>query len=419
MSVVIDKIRNTFNREYTENPIFTLFLAILLLFFVMFILAAIITGGESILSVLIKEDTFMDHFNSIMDSSDRPYSRGEVIYPPLATIFYIIIGNITIPFVDVTGDLTAGMLRDSQMGIMSLILLILVVFYALHLIYHRIMKVNDIKKELMFLFLILLSYPFLFAVERGNNILLALVFSFLFLLGYRSENRIIRYTSYFALGCAAGLKLYPAILALLIVRDRRYKEAAICMSIVAATVLLPFVFTDGNPIMLMDTIFSYTNTHPGSFNINQLSLAVFQDFFGFSHETGSIIGFTITSVFTILSFAVILFDRRMKFWKILALLSCNLVLGFGLGCPYQMIYMTMPILFFLVSEKEMTKENLFFTICFAMTMALIPGIIFHNNWMVTGCIESMFAIIIAIALIYEGLRRIFRDRSIDVDRVEQ
>ena len=416
MAVTADRLKEAYRKEYDKNPVFTLFLTILIVFFTVFVSAAAITGGDTVYHAMFddRSDTFMDHFNSILYSYDHPYSKWDVIYPPLITLFYSIIGHFTVPFIDVLpGQTLTIVLRGSQMGMMSLILVMALTFYALHLIFSRIMRSMDMKKELMFLFLILLGYPFIFAVERGNSILLALVFCFIFLLGYRSENKIIRYASYIALGCAAGIKLYPAILLLLLLRDRNYREAGICAAIVAALVLIPFAFTDGDPLTFLVNVFAYSGANLGVTNINQIVLGIFQELLGFSESTALVISYAAVGLFTLLSFIVILLDREMKFWKVVALISCNLILGLGVGTQYQVVYMAMPILYFLAAEKEMTRGNMFYVVCFAMTMVLIPGIYIadHPSFMLIGAIETVFIILIAIAIIREGLARILRARS--------
>jgi hypothetical protein len=316
-----------------------------------------------------------------------------------------------------------GVLRDSQMGMVSFVLITVLTFYVLRLVFSKIMKDMDIRKELMFLFLMVLSYPFIYALERGNNIIIALIFCFVFIIGHRSENRFIRYASYIALGCAAGFKLYPAILALLLLRERRYRETAICASIVAALVFIPFIFTDGDPMILFDNVFTYAGSSLGFTNISNITMGVLHEFLGVSHGTASIINYTILGLFTVLSFIVILFDKEMKFWKVLALLGCNLILGLGLGVQYQIIYLTPAILYFLVSEKEMTKNNLFYLVCFAMTMVLIPGIEIAGSVAtsagefgfypaaVIGGMETVFAVFIAIAILREGIVRLYRKHS--------
>ena len=418
MSSFFDKAKDAYRKEYESNPVFTLFLTILIAFFVIFVIAAIVTGGDSAYYVFSKDPNlfFSDHFDSVLYSYDHPYTRWHVIYPPLVTVYYTIIGHFTVPYIEIpTGDdLSSELIRNSQMGMMSFLVITLLTFYALYVIFSKIMKEKDVRKGAMFLFTVLLAYPFIYAVERGNSVILALVFCFIFLLGYRSENKIIRYASYVALGCAAGIKLYPALLLLLIFRERRYKEAAICIAVVAALVVVPFIFTDGSFAALFSSVTSYAGANLGVTNLNQIVLGVFQEMLGFSEGIVSIISYAVIGVFTLLSVIVILFDRKMKFWKVVALLSCNLILGLGVGVQYQIVYMAMPILYFLSAEREMTKENKLYAFCFAMTMVLIPGIVIAEIYpsAVIGAIESAFVIVIAVALLYEGLKNVYRNRSV-------
>ena len=410
-----DWMKETYRREYERNPVFTLFLTMLIVFFVVFVIAAIVTGGSSAYRAMYwnHEDMFMDHFNSIMYSFDRPYTHWRVIYPPLVTVYYAVLGHFTIPFADAAHDpMLSFALRDTQAGMLSFFIVVILTLYVLYLVFSKFVKEEGHRKEILFLFTVLLAYPFLYAVERGNSIILALVFCFLFLMGYRSENKVVRYASYFALGCAAGIKLYPVILGLLILRERRYMEAAICISIVAAVVLIPFVFTDGDPIILLDTLFRYTGSPDtyGFTNFNQLIFGVGRDLLGAPSGIVQAVSYAVIGTFTLLSFIVILFDKEMKSWKVLALLGCNLILGLGVGGAYQMIYMIPAVLCFLNSEKEMTKENKFYVVCFAMIFVLIPGIApgWVNPSPIIGSIEAAFVIIIAVALLREGIGRLRR-----------
>jgi len=405
MAAVTDRMISIYRKEYDRNPVFTLFITILIVFFTLFAAATLITGGNTFYNILNSPGAhiFLDHFDSILYSSDQPYEKYGVIYPPLATVFYAVLGHFVIPFVDVPAgtDLTAELIRNSQAGILSFVVITLIAFYALYVLYSRFMKDADVRKELLFLFAVLLAYPFIYAIERGNSIILVLVFCLIFLMEYRSENRLIRYASYIALGVTAGFKLYTAILGLLILRDRRYREMGICVLIVAALVFIPFIFTDGSPMVLFDTIFGYAPTSVGTTNFSQMVHNIFGTGLGFSDTAVSAIGYAVIGAFTLLSFLVILFDKEMKFWKIVALISCNLILGPSVGVPYQVVYMLLPILYFLASEKNMTRENAFYTICFAMTLVLIP-------WMPIASIESAFVVIIAVAILYEGLTRMYR-----------
>ena len=420
MAAVIDRIGIAYRKEYEKNPVSTLFLTILIVCLIIFVVAAIITAGDSARQVLVTDpnNTFMDYFNSIKYGVEGPYAKWKVIYPPLVTIMYTVLGHFLVPFVDVPpGEELSFAMRYTQMGMMSFFVITILTFFLLHWIFKKVMKNTDIRIELLF-FMMMLSYPFIYALERGNSILLALAFCLIFLLGYRSENKVIRYLSYIALGFAAGFKTYPAILWLLLARERRYKEAGICAAIVVALLLVPFIFTDGNLLDYLDTVLTYSGSVAGVTNINQLITGLLHKAMGISETASSVVSYTVVGLFTLLSFIVILFDKEMKHWKVVALLSCNLILGFGVGCQYQMVYMAIPILYFLISEKKMTKENCFYTICLAMSVALIPGIIvmdIHPSWIVGG-IETMFVIAVAVALLREGVGRLYRKRRDAAER---
>jgi len=417
VAAVIDKMINAYRKEYDRNPVFTLFITLLFVFLVIFIVVAFITRMESVIVVLNdKQDlTFTDFFESVWASSNSPYSReNPVLYPPLATLFFIGIGNVVIPYAGLVPGMTDKeswfAIRDSQFGIMSYLIFAILMVYALHLVMKRMARGTDLRMDVLFL-LILLSFPVIHVLERGNIILLAIVLCFVFLMGYRSENKIIRYLSYIALGIAAGIKLTPAILWLLIIRDRNYKGAVICALIVLAFIFIPFLFTDGTPLMLLDTIIGYTNKvgEGGAMNLGPLAGAVnyaFSPLFG--DNVSTVIATILTLAFLLISFIIILFDKEMKFWKVVTLISCILIVGIGLAVPYNLLYLLPPIMLFLVSEKELTKNNMFFLICFIGAISLIPGIILVRPHDMLG-LKSIFVFLMAVVLMCEGCIRLYRN----------
>lgn len=92
---------------------------------------------------------------------------------------------------------------------------------------------------------IALSAPTVYAFERGNIILLAVTLCVLFLLGYQSPRPLLRELSFCALAMAAALKIYPALLGLLLLSQRRYRDALRLMLYGLAFVFLPFLCIEG------------------------------------------------------------------------------------------------------------------------------------------------------------------------------
>ncbi|MDR0777954.1 MAG: DUF2029 domain-containing protein [Methanomassiliicoccaceae archaeon] len=403
------EIKDRYKKAWNRNTVSTLFITIMFVFFAVFVAAMIMTGGDSFYYSLWhdRRDVFMDHFNSVVYSLDHPN------YPPLAILFYYVFNCLTVPFLDPAH--TGGFdIRDSQMGMLSFLIMTLLTFYLLHILFRILMKKTNsekeggtgIRTEVLFL-LIVVSFPFIFALERGNSIILTLVFCLAFLMGYRSENRIVRYASYIALGCAVGFKLTPAILWLLIIRERRYMEAGIC-AVVAVLSFVPFALII--PDMLEHNIVATSILYPGTggfFNLYQLASMMFGEILGLEEGITATISTVIVLVFTLLSSVVVLFAKNMKFWKIVALLCCTISLGFGIPGGYMLIYLSIPLMFFIATEKKMTKNNLFYLICFIMVIALMP--VMEKWYYFNTSIRVVFVIIVAVALISEGLLNIYRN----------
>ena len=404
---IVGKIKDTYREEYRKHPVFTVFVTIVFIFFLEFVLGAIITGGESITGMFWHEAdrTLSDYFESIADSHNLPYTSG-VIYPPLVTLMYMVIGHFTMPFADTSGgDPLWYALRNSQMGIMSFMVITLVTFFAIRWIISKIAKDKIPYVDILFI-IIVFSHPFMYALERGNNILLAILFCFIFLAGYRSENKYIRYLSYISLGCATGFKIYPALLGLLILRNRNYRHAAECMLAIVAAMFLPFLLTDGNPLMLLENISAHIGTVSGDvhgfINLDQLVHVIFQS--SLASDTVDLISYAVIISMTFLSMIVVLFDRQMKYWKVVALVMFNIILGPGVGTFYLLGYVAIPAVYMLISEKDLTKENLFFVACFAGVLSLMA--------VPQGIISSARATLVILMTLYilvEGLRRLYRE----------
>ena len=408
MPVITEKIYNLYKRKYSENPLTTLFTAAMLVALAVFLIMGVITGGDSILNTFFYRctDAFMDFFNSIIFSSDGPYTKQGVIYPPLATLMYCIIGRFTIPFIGETINSIA--LKGSFAGMLSFVIVTALMLYLLYRAVMKITKNTEIKGNMLFL-LILISFPCLYAIERGNCILVLPALILIFLMGYQSENKILRYISYAALGCSVGLKIYAVLMGLLVLRERKYKEMAVCAFIGLTIFMVPFVFTDGNPISFLNRMFEYAGSVRGLYgivNINDLVVTVFGDVF--SSSLVDALGVSLTTMMMALSAVIVIFNKEMKFWKIVTLISCNLILGFGVGTPYLYIYLVVPLILFLMEERETTKENMFFLICFTAVMILIPGLGTEKVLLWITNFKTIFVILITATLMFQGIAGLYR-----------
>ena len=212
-----------------------------------------------------------------------------------------------------------------------------------------------------------------------------------FVLGYDSENKWIRYGSYIALGCATGVKIFPALLAILILRKKEWKEFLICFVVVTALLLAPFVFTDGNIGMLLTTIMSYSSTVAASNGV--LNFSDISSYLGLPGIAGTAVSLGVTALCII----TVLFRKDVPLWKLLGMLCSALALCFSIGSEYLLVYMIIPLLFFLRDEHEPTGLNLFYVILLAVIFMLMPAF-GPTDYRMIGTIKAVAALVFMITL---------------------
>ena len=323
------------------------------------------------------ETYFMDFFSSLVDSMNDPYGNLRditgVIYPALITVFYSLVGHAVSGYVSDPTD--AFSYREVQEPVMVLLVITALALYAVHLFCMRAERKGGLEhrmSELMFL-CVLLSSPVMYAVVRGNSMIMCVVFCALFVLGYRSENRWIRWASYVCLGIAAGIKIAPAVLAFIILKERDWRGFAECVAIVAALFIVPFAFTEGSLSDLISNLTSYSDGRDSGaiVTVGDYVHALLYRFV--SDGVQSTVSIAVTAALVVLFAAMILFDRELDQWKILILMFGAMILCFGNGIRYNFCYIIIPLVFFASERREMSRINAVSAVCFAVMFLLYPS----------------------------------------------
>lgn len=139
-------------------------------------------------------------------------------------------------------------------------------------VYALVLKyIGDSLFSKVFAFSLLLSGPMLFLYERQNLISVALVFTLLYRVCYQSDNKYERWFALLCLAIAANIKLYPAIFGLLLIKEKRWKDAIVCAVEGIAIYIIPAwiikIETGASVIQLVETnikaIASYTQLEEG------------------------------------------------------------------------------------------------------------------------------------------------------------
>ena len=184
----------------------------------------------------------LDYFRHIVYAMDRQglYTHGvDACFPPLAYMFYYYIGRIS-------GGAASDYHVLAQMPYQNTIFLIYSIVGILILVY-AIEELNILQKQKRLLtFSLVFSIPIFWgALERGNMALYVVAFLLLAFVWKDSESKVKREAALFLIAVSAGLKIYPAFMGLLYVKEKRYKEALrlVCYGIVLF--FTPFIFFGG------------------------------------------------------------------------------------------------------------------------------------------------------------------------------
>ena len=366
-----------------SNRVVGVFYSIMVAGILLSIAAFFITKGNSLGDMLFydRHDYFMDYFNSIYYSLHDPYFEHDVIYPALTTAGYYAIGAVLevvqVPFTD------AITIRESPLGMLSYLLITAVALFVLYKALNK-NKEESRKETAIFFILSLLSFPMLFSIDRGNSVLIAVIFSLLFLVGYNSDNKKIRYLSYVFLGIAAGIKIFPFLFGLLVVRrsiesrkSEDLKELMICALIGAAVFLSPFALFEGSFMAILDNAFGYSRgLYPvGLGDISSLiqTTAIIIGYENYSTLAGA--GTAVSLIFMLSVAIYVLFYKNAEKWELICLLSAAQILFSGVAYPYVLLYMLIPAWYFISSRPVMNLKNAIYAILLAAVLMPFPGFI--------------------------------------------
>lgn len=173
-----------------------------------------------------KGENYMADFLNVLEYSKdlSPYVNeingfGEKAYFPLSYLIFFVFGRL-MGFDGYDG--TLGSLSFQELVVTNCIMMLMMALLAVQLF-------DMLNKDKWFKFLItailMLSGVSLFSYERGNIIVLAVCGMIFFLVTYDSDNKLLRELGYMALAFSAALKGYPALLGLLLIYKKQWKEA--------------------------------------------------------------------------------------------------------------------------------------------------------------------------------------------------
>ena len=357
---------------------------------IFFILLIVQKGGYQLNVVLNGSDLFADFYNQLRYVAERDVYFNTIngaanhAYLPLAFMqFY--------PF-SLFRDYANMDLFAIQTDPISNVSFVIFMSFGI-LLFFLYLKDLDKKDKYsnIIMILIFFSSTNLFNIERGNNMVYAAAFMSIFLALYKSENRTEQIIALISLGLASALKIYPAILGLLLLQEKRYKDIFIASIITLIFVFLPFLFFKNgfhNIPRIFYNMKELTHSYGiryGFYNI----IRILQNSYKYA-KLFTMIGYLLMLVSIIYSFTI------NEYWKKVCLLSMLIIHQPTTGF-YAELFLYPSIILFL-SKDNFVKQDLIFLVLFSFHLMplQIPFITSPN-------LVPIISIIIWIIILFEAV----------------
>lgn len=383
------------NKKLTGDRLTKTYFCIFAVSAVLFFVMLAVTDGQSFTHTLFRNsfstDIFMDFFNSIRDASTKEVYEEGIIYPPLANMFFYLLSLLIDPELAATSFSYRTMLQRDYVCLFLYFVFVILCFLLFSSTVKKQLAENNLNKfSAVFPVLLIFSYPMIYCVQRGNIALLSLVFSMFFVFNRNSEKPFLKELSFILLAVAAGIKLYPAVFGLLLITDKKYKEAARLVAYGLICIILPFFFYDG--IESIKDLFQNLNSF-SAYSTNKLS----PEFVCIDVPALYISALTkidFSDIYTFLgtivtSSAILIFIFADKEWQKLWAMVYLIMNYPSTARTYILIFALIPFISFICS-KSFRKRDLPYFVAFILLIVVIPPVYYSKAGVMSEYLLSVF-----------------------------
>lgn len=364
-------------------------------------------GNQRSLLFIDQDDYFMDFFNTLHYVADRnPYQDG---YGGLVNRNYLPLAYMILYPFSKLGDYINELPKDLRVEQASLIGCFVFFFLSFGMFFYLIYEGKKGKRleKLLTTLACACSGLILYNIDRANTVILAVAFLGLFLFFYQDENPIYRHLALMGLAISAALKVYPVIFGVLLLYEKRWKDAGFAVLYGVIAVFLPFLFFEEGfsaiPNLIYNVQLNSKKYYGGSFSLITNHLIDFTAIQG--------IGFAFAKV--LMAGILVLAWKQKMFWKQILLLTCALLLSPTHSGYYCGLYLFLPLIFFL-NEETHQKIDWFYLALFILAISplqfqiVLPKTRIFQEVFDNFMLQNMAVIVMYFALIGETIFSIIR-----------
>lgn len=404
-SVLIKKKNKEENA--TTLGLFKFFVVFFLICMLICVIMAALTGGVSWKLQLFHSngypDMFMDFFNSVRDGgSSNVYTERNNIYPPLCVLIFRIISKLINPdLVSSTFPKRTTLQYDEACMMIYFLFAIICIICLVRLVESYVHLKNSNKFRLhasIMSFVMIVSFPVMFCLERGNIIILSVILAMFFVFFKDAPNPIIRELSYIALAFSAGIKLYPAIFGLTLIIEKKYKEAARTILYGLIIVIGPIIFfidefkTSGTTVAAVSSLLQINSTSLADTGTSSALMKILKNLLSFATNKKSSLNFSSVSIenfvhilklnngatiakivcaITEIIAAIAAFMTKSE-WKKIFLISYLMLNIPSASSSYALSFLFIPFFIFLFGTTERKYSDKFHIVCFSLLFTPLP-----------------------------------------------
>lgn len=333
---------------------------------------------DSKIGVLYGDYLFSDFAETISYCiSKNPYNGIDgirSIYPPFAfLIFYpfaLICKEPLQAMLD--GEIPLKVMYKETSFVVSYIL-----YYVINMaiILFVVAKMSKLKgKNLVYLLVSIFCFgPFIFAFGRANVITTAFLFGLIFFWLYNSDKKWEREVANLSLACCIAIKIYPILLVIFFLKDKRYKDLLKTIAYSLLLLFVPFLLIDGGfsnigEIWKNFTVFSTgEGRNDDSTNISLDSLC-YKFFAPISLSLYSLMSSLTRYGLLLLSIVVLCLSKKSeKTMQCMLISICTYELWQGVSYGYTMLFIAIPLILYFDNFNKFSKiDKWWYGICFAL-----------------------------------------------------